>query len=59
MEEFDYKTAVGQLESLERKIQDPATPLSEVEGLIAQASELIAKCRQYLRTIREGYEENL
>ena len=57
--EFDYKAAIGRLESLEQKIQDPATPLDEVEELIRTANGIVADCRKYIRSIREEYEENL
>lgn len=59
MKEFDYKSAIGQLERLEREIQDPATPLDKVEELICKANAIVAECRQYLRSAREKYEENL
>ncbi|MCQ2173958.1 MAG: hypothetical protein MJY61_02355 [Bacteroidales bacterium] len=59
MKKFDYKSAIGQLERLELEIQDPATPLDKVEELIRKANAIVADCRQYLRSAREEYEENL
>lgn len=52
MEEFDYSKAVEELELIARKVEDPATPLGEIDGFIRRSDELIGKCREYLRTLR-------
>lgn len=55
-ENFDYAAAMSELDKIARKIEDPATGLDEVEKLIKLSDELIANCREYLRTLRTKAE---
>lgn len=52
-EEFDYAKALGELEQIALKVEDPATALSDVDRYIRRSEELISACREYLRTARE------
>ena len=54
---FDYKKALEELETISKKVEDPATALSDIDKLIARADELIARCREYLRTARSRVEK--
>ena len=53
---FDYKKALEELETIAKKVEDPATALSDIDKLIARADELI-RCREYLRTARSMVEK--
>lgn len=56
MAEFNYKVALEELEKIAQKVEDPATGLEEIDKLIARADELVAACREYLRSAREKAE---
>ncbi len=56
MKEFDYNEAVAELEKIAARVEDPATGLDEIERLIKQSDELIGRCREYLRTVRQTTE---
>ena len=56
MKEFDYNKAVSELEKIAARVEDPATGLDEIERLIKQSDELIGRCREYLRTVRQTTE---
>ena len=53
MKDFDYNKAVAELEKIAARVEDPATGLDEIERLIKQSDELIGRCREYLRTVRQ------
>ncbi len=55
-EKFNYNEAVAELEKIATRVEDPATGLDEIERLIRQSDELIGRCREYLRTVREKTE---
>lgn len=55
-EPFNYNKAVAELEKIAARVEDPATGLDEIERLIKQSDELIGRCREYLRTIRQTTE---
>lgn len=59
MEDFDYGKAVGRLEEIEKKVQDPSVPLQEMDVLLKEAAGLIGACRQYLRTARQKFSGDL
>lgn len=46
-----------ELEAIAAKIEDPATGIQEVGKYIKRSDELIAQCREYLRTVRETIEK--
>ncbi|MBR1872065.1 MAG: exodeoxyribonuclease VII small subunit [Bacteroidales bacterium] len=48
---------MSQLEEIARKVDDPATPLDDIGALVSRSKELIAACREYLRTVRESIEK--
>ncbi len=56
MKEFDYNEAIAELEKIAARVEDPATGLDEIERLIKQSDELIGRCREYLRTVRQTTE---
>lgn len=57
MEEFDYGKAVAELEEIAGKVEDPSTGLDDVGKYISRASELIEKCRAWLRGARESLDK--
>lgn len=56
-EKFDYAAAVAELESIASKVEDPKTPVDDMETMIRRSVELISACRAYLRGAREKVEE--
>lgn len=57
MKEFDYNSSILELERIEARVQDPATPLGEIDSLLKTSGELIQQCREYLRGERRKLEE--
>lgn len=57
MKDFDYKKALEELEAIAVKVEDPSTSLGDIDKLIARSDELVAACREYLRSAREKAEE--
>ena len=53
MEKFDYAKAVATLEEILAKVEDPATGIDDIDKYVRQAEELSARCREYLRSVRE------
>ena len=53
MEKFDYAKAVATLEEILAKVEDPATGIDDIDKYVRQAEELTARCREYLRGVRE------
>lgn len=53
MEEFNYAKAMAELEAIAAKVEDPSTGLDDIDKYIKRSGELIAGCREYLRTARE------
>lgn len=50
--EFDYNEAIAELEKIAARVEDPATGLDEIDRCIRRSDELIGRCREYLRTVR-------
>lgn len=57
MEEFDYGKAVGELETILSKVEDPATCIDDIDALVKRSNELVEACRAYLRSVRDKTEE--
>ncbi len=55
-DQFDYAGAMAELEKIAQKVEDPSTALDDVEKYIRRSDELIAKCREYLRTMKTKTE---
>ena len=53
---FDYAGAMAELEKIAQKVEDPSTALDDIEKYIQRSDELIAKCREYLRTMKTKTE---
>ena len=53
---FDYNEAVAELEKIAARVEDPATGLDEIDRCIRRSDELIACCREYLRSVRTKTE---
>ena len=53
MEKFDCKEAVERLEQILAKVEDPATGVDDIDKYVRQAEQLTARCREYLRGVRE------
>lgn len=53
---FDYNEAVAELERIATRVEDPSTGLDEIDRCLKRSDELIAGCRQYLRTVRTQIE---
>jgi exonuclease VII small subunit len=53
---FDYRKALEELEAIAEKVEDPSTALGDIDKMIARSDELVAACREYLRSAREKAE---
>ena len=51
-EKFDYNEAIAELEKIAVRVEDPATGLDEIDRCIKRSDELIGRCREYLRIVR-------
>lgn len=54
---FDYPKAVAELEKIAATVEDPKTSLDEIDALMKRSKELVAACREYLRSVRETVEK--
>lgn len=52
-ETFDYAAAVAELEKIARTVENPETPIDDIDGYIRRSEKLIADCRAWLRGVRE------
>ncbi|MGN0191059.1 MAG: exodeoxyribonuclease VII small subunit [Candidatus Cryptobacteroides sp.] len=50
---FDYAEAVAELEKIAATVEDPATPLEDIDSHLRRASELVRQCQAWLRGVRE------
>ena len=55
--QFDYNEAIAELEKIADRVEDPATGLDEIDRCIKRSDELIARCREYLRTVRDTIDK--
>ena len=55
-EKFDYEAALAELEKIASTVEDPATGLDDMDKYIKRSDELIARCRSYLRSVRQTVE---
>jgi len=53
MEKFDYGKAMAALEKIATKVEDPSTGIDDIGKYVKQTEELVTKCREYLRGVRE------
>ena len=44
--EFDYNKALERLEKIAAQVEDPATPLDDIAGLVKESRGLIEGCRE-------------
>jgi len=56
MEKFDYGKAMATLEKIAAKVEDPSTGIDDIEKYVKQTEELVTRCREYLRGVREKTE---
>ena len=56
-EKSDYSKAVAELDQIAAKVENPETSLDDIGTLVKRSKELIAQCRQYLRSVRESIED--
>ena len=56
-EKFDYAKAVGELEKIAAKVEDPATKLDDIDALVARSNALLKDCRAYLRSVKERIDK--
>lgn len=54
MKDFDYNKALESLERMAVAVEDPSTALEDIDRYIKESEELISKCREYLRCVREN-----
>ncbi len=52
-EKFDYAAAVAELEKIAATVENPETPIDDIDGYIRRSEKLIADCRAWLRGVRE------
>lgn len=55
-EEFDYRAAVEELETIAMKVEDPQTGIDDIDRYIRRSEELVQACRKYLRGVRENLD---
>lgn len=53
MKKFDYSEAVGRLEEILARVEDPATSVDDIDKYVREAEKLGAGCKEYLRSVRE------
>lgn len=53
---FDYPKAVEELEKIAQTVEDPKTSLDDIDKYMKRSAELIALCREYLRSVRDKVE---
>ena len=51
-EDFDYKEAIVELETIAAKVESPQTGIGDIEKYMERSQKLIAQCRDYLRGVR-------
>ena len=51
-EQFDYKKAIEELEAIAAKVENPQTGIDEIDKYMKRSQELVAQCRDYLRSAR-------
>lgn len=56
-EEFNYSDAMAELERIALKVEDPSTGIDDIGKYIKQSDELVEKCRNYIRSVREKADE--
>ena len=52
-QKFDYSAAISELEVIAKKVENPETALDEVDALVSRSRELVSRCRDYLRGVKE------
>ncbi|MBO4585388.1 MAG: exodeoxyribonuclease VII small subunit [Bacteroidales bacterium] len=50
---FDYAKAIAELEEIAAKVENPETKLDDIDKLVGRSRELLEKCRNYLREVKE------
>ena len=50
---FDYAAAVAELEKIAATVENPETPIDDIDKYLKRSEELIAACRNWLRGVRE------
>ena len=58
MKDFDYNKALETLERIAQAVEDPSTGLDDIDKYVKQSEDLIEKCREYLRSVREKTEKS-
>ena len=52
-EKFDYAAAVAELEKIAAAVENPSTPLEDIDTCLKRASFLVKQCQLWLRGVRE------
>ena len=55
-EEFDYKKAIEELETIASKVEDPQTGVGDMDRYMKRSKDLLEACRSYLRGQRDILE---
>ena len=50
---LDYSAAVAELEKIAATVENPETPIDDIDKYIRRSEKLIADCRAWLRGVRE------
>lgn len=50
---FDYAKAIAELDEIAAKVENPETRLDDIDTLVNRSRELLAQCREYLRSVKE------
>ena len=57
--QFDYAKGLERLKEIALLMEDPGTPLQELDRYLRESEEISGECRAYLRTIRENHEKDI
>lgn len=52
-QKFDYAKAIAELDEIAAKVENPETRLDDIDALVNRSRELLAQCREYLRSVKE------
>lgn len=52
-EKFDYAKAIAELDEIAAKVENPETKLDDIDALVGRSKELLKRCREYLRGVKE------
>lgn len=52
-EKFDYDAAIAELEKIVSTLENPDTPIDDIDKYVRRANELAVGCKAWLRGVRD------